>query len=157
VAWWQVPSRPGSNVTGNDGLTIELDAKRLELLSEPSPAAQIIGVLINANRPGVEAEEHDLLTATKSVDRDLLVARTSDGPSIEAAFDKLADNNIRGILVGSDALFSDHRQQVFCWRHATPWPASILGANTSLQAGSPVMEPSCQRDIVCLDFMSDDF
>jgi ABC-type uncharacterized transport system substrate-binding protein len=119
--------RPGSNVTGNAGLTIELDAKRLELLSELSPAAQIIGALINANRPGVEAEEHDLLTAAKSMDRDLLVVRTSDGPSIEAAFDKFADRNIRGILVGADALFNDHRQQVvsLAARHAMagvyPW------------------------------------
>ena len=32
-------NRPGGNVTGNAGLTIELDAKRLELLSEITPTA----------------------------------------------------------------------------------------------------------------------
>jgi putative ABC transport system substrate-binding protein len=105
-------NRPGGNVTGNAGLTIELDAKRLELLSELTPTARVIGALVNSNRPGVEAEEQDLLTAAKSLGRELLVLRTDDGPSIEAAFATLAKRNIAGVLVGADALFNDHRQKV---------------------------------------------
>ena len=79
-------NRPGGNVTGNAGLTIELDAKRLELLSELTPTARVFGALVNTNRPGVEAEEHDLLAAAKNLGRELVVLRTDDGPSIEAAF-----------------------------------------------------------------------
>jgi putative ABC transport system substrate-binding protein len=105
-------NRPGANVTGNAGLTIELDAKRLELLSEVTPATRVIGALINTNRPGVEVEEHDLLAAAKNLGRELVVLRTDDGPSIEAAFDTLAKRNIAGLVVGADALFNDHRQQV---------------------------------------------
>lgn len=105
-------NHPGGNVTGNAGLTIELDAKRLELLSELTPPARVIGALVNANRPGVDAEEHDLLAAAKTIGRELIVLRTDDGPSIEAAFTTLAKRNIAGLLVGADALFNDHRQQV---------------------------------------------
>lgn len=105
-------NRPGGNVTGNAGLTIELDAKRLELLSELTRTARVIGALVNTNRPGVEVEEHDLLAAAKNLGRELVVLRTDDGPSIEAGFDTLAKRNIVGILVGADALFNDHRQQV---------------------------------------------
>ena len=105
-------NRPGGNVTGNAGLTIELDAKRLELLSELTPNSRVIGALVNTNRPGVEAEEDDLLAAAKNLDRELVVLRTSDGPSIEAAFDTLAKRKIAGLVVGADALFNDHRQQV---------------------------------------------
>ncbi len=43
-------NRPGGNVTGNAGLTIELDAKRLEILSELAPTAKIFGALVNPNR-----------------------------------------------------------------------------------------------------------
>lgn len=46
-------NRPGGNVTGNAGLTIELDAKRLELLSELTRTARVIGALVNTNRPGL--------------------------------------------------------------------------------------------------------
>ncbi len=105
-------NRPGGNVTGNAGLTIELDAKRLELLSELTPTPRVIGALVNTNRPGVEAEEHDLLAAANNLGRELVVLRTDDGPSIEAAFATLANRKIAGLLVGADALFNDHRQQV---------------------------------------------
>ncbi|WP_128971612.1 ABC transporter substrate-binding protein [Bradyrhizobium tropiciagri] len=105
-------NRPGGNVTGNAGLTIELDAKRLELLSELTPRTRVIGALVNANRPGVDVEEHDLLEAAKKLGRELVILRTADGPSIESAFDTLAKRDIAGLVVGADALFNDHRQQV---------------------------------------------
>jgi ABC-type uncharacterized transport system substrate-binding protein len=47
-------NRPGGNVTGNAGLTIELDAERLELLSEIAPTVAVIGALVNANRRAVK-------------------------------------------------------------------------------------------------------
>lgn len=83
-------NRPGGNVTGNAGLTIELDAKRLELLSELTPNTRVVGALINTNRPGVDVEEHDLLEAAKNLGRELMIIHTADGPSIEGAFDTLA-------------------------------------------------------------------
>jgi len=92
--------------------TIELDAKRLELLSELTPTVAVIGALVNTNRPGVEVEERDLLAAARKLGRELVVLRTDDGPSIEAAFATLAKRGINGVLVGADALFNDHRPQV---------------------------------------------
>jgi putative ABC transport system substrate-binding protein len=137
-------NRPGGNVTGNAGLTIELDAKRLELLSELIPAARVIGALVNTNRPGVDAEEHDLLAAAKNLGRELVVLRTDDGPTIEAAFETLAKRNIAGLVVGADALFNDHRQQVvslaarygmagvYPWReYVTAGGLASYGANLS--------------------------
>jgi putative tryptophan/tyrosine transport system substrate-binding protein len=105
-------NRPGGNVTGNAGLTIELDAKRLELLSEIAPTVAVIGALVNANRPGVEVEERDLLAAARNLGRELVVLRTDDDPSIEAAFASFAKRGITGVLVGADALFNNHRQLV---------------------------------------------
>jgi putative ABC transport system substrate-binding protein len=49
-------SRPGGNVTGSGGLVAELDAKRLELMVELLPGGGKLGVLINPNRPGVNAQ-----------------------------------------------------------------------------------------------------
>jgi putative ABC transport system substrate-binding protein len=137
-------NRPGGNVTGNAGLTIELDAKRLELLCELTPAARAIGALVNAKRPGVEAEEQDLLNAARTVGRELVILRTYDGPSIEAAFATLAARKIRAVLVGADALFNGHRQQVlslasryamaavYPWReYVTAGGLASYGANLS--------------------------
>jgi putative ABC transport system substrate-binding protein len=57
-------------------------------------------------------EERDLLAAARTLGRELVVLRTDDGPSIEAAFATLAKRRVTGVLVGADALFNDHRQQV---------------------------------------------
>ena len=47
-------NRPGGNVTGVTWLATELGAKNLELIAELLPAAEVIGVLINPNRPTAE-------------------------------------------------------------------------------------------------------
>jgi putative tryptophan/tyrosine transport system substrate-binding protein len=44
-------NRPGGNVTGIAMMTIELDAKRVELLQELVPTAGIIGALMDSSRP----------------------------------------------------------------------------------------------------------
>src|SRR5205809_8134507 len=47
-------ARPGGNLTGISALTIELMAKRLELLSELVPQAGVIALLVNPNNPDTE-------------------------------------------------------------------------------------------------------
>src|SRR5438034_892035 len=44
-------SRPGGNVTGVTSLNVEVGPKRLELLHELVPAANVIGLLVNPNNP----------------------------------------------------------------------------------------------------------
>ena len=105
-------SRPGGNITGNAGFSIELDAKRLELLSELAPAARAIGALVNPNRPGVEAQEKEMLAAAKTAGRELTVLHTGDSRAIEIAFATLTERKIAALLIGADALFNNHRPQI---------------------------------------------
>ena len=108
----RVLSRPGGNITGNAGFSIELDAKRLELLSELAPAARAIGALVNPNRPGVEAQEKEMLAAAKTAGRELTVLHTGDPRAIEIAFATLTERKIAALLIGADALFNNHRPQI---------------------------------------------
>jgi putative ABC transport system substrate-binding protein len=105
-------NRPGGNITGNAGFSIELDAKRLELLSELAPAARAIGALVNPNRPGVEAQEKEILAAAKTAGRVLTVLHTGDPHAIELAFATLAERKIAAVLIGADAIFNNHRPQI---------------------------------------------
>ncbi|MCP4621476.1 MAG: hypothetical protein GY844_34160 [Bradyrhizobium sp.] len=111
---------PGGNVTGNGGFVIELDAKRLELLTELSPAVQVIGALVNSNRPDVDAQEQDILKSAKTAGRELVVFRTGDIKAIEQAFASFAERKIAALLIGADALFNNHRQLIITLsaRHA---------------------------------------
>ena len=125
-------NRPGGNITGNAGLTIELDAKRLELLTELAPAVRVIGALVNPNRPGVEAQEQDMLTAAKTAGRELTVLHTGDPRAIELAFATFAERKITALLIGADAIFNNHRAQIVALaaRHATiavyPWREFVI-------------------------------
>jgi len=120
-------NRPGGNVTGNAGLSIELDAKRFEILGELAPTAKVVGALINPNRPGVEIQEQELRVAAKAGDRDLVVLRAGDSHALEAAFATLTERKITVLLVGADAFFNNNRPQIVALaaRHAVmaiyPW------------------------------------
>jgi ABC transporter substrate binding protein len=50
-------ARPGGNLTGFSNITIELTAKRLELLSELVPQAGVIALLVNPNNPTTRAAD----------------------------------------------------------------------------------------------------
>src|SRR5499433_2560032 len=47
LGWVASLSRPGGNVTGVTSLNVEVGPKRLELLHELVPAANVIGLLVN--------------------------------------------------------------------------------------------------------------
>jgi putative tryptophan/tyrosine transport system substrate-binding protein len=47
-------SRPGGNITGVTSLNVEVAPKRLELLHELVPAANVIGLLVNPNNPNAQ-------------------------------------------------------------------------------------------------------
>ena len=49
-------SRPAGNVTGTSAFTVELDAKRMEVLREIVPAARVIGAFVNRTRTDADAQ-----------------------------------------------------------------------------------------------------
>jgi hypothetical protein len=53
-------NRPGGNLTGVNVLAIDLDGKRLELLSEMVPASAFVAVLINPHNEYAEQQAEDV-------------------------------------------------------------------------------------------------
>ena len=60
-------NRPGGNVTGVALLTVELAAKRLELLHELLPTASIVALLVNPANPLTESETRGVREAARSL------------------------------------------------------------------------------------------
>src|SRR5450631_2729151 len=105
-------NRPGANITGNAGLTIELDPKRLEFLRELVPAAKVLGALVNSQRPGVDAQLNALQATADKIACQLIVLKAANASDLDAAFATLAQRPVDAMLVGADALFNDLRTQV---------------------------------------------
>src|SRR6266508_1419386 len=80
-------ARPGGNLTGINVLSIELAAKRLELLRELVPGAARIAVLVNpANATNTESILRGVEPAARSMGLQIQVLNASTIREIDAAF-----------------------------------------------------------------------
>jgi putative tryptophan/tyrosine transport system substrate-binding protein len=115
-------NRPGGNVTGTGAFTVELDAKRLEVLRELVPKVVLIGALINPNRPDADAQSQHVQNAARAVGQQVHVLMAGSEREIDTAFTALAQQQIGALLVGADPFFSSRRNQVVALaaRHTVP-------------------------------------
>jgi putative ABC transport system substrate-binding protein len=114
-------NRPGGNVTGVAALTIELDAKRLELLREIAPAARDIAALVNPNRPDTVQQLSGIQTAVQSVGHRLLILKAGNEHELDAVFDTQG-KQFDALLVGADPFFLSRSGQLLALlaRHGRP-------------------------------------
>jgi ABC-type uncharacterized transport system substrate-binding protein len=111
-------ARPGGNLTGVSILTVEMMAKRLELLSELVPQASMIALLVNPNNPTTEGVMRDVQDAARAKGVQLRVLKAST----EGVFATLVQLGAGALVVGPDPFFNSHREQLvtLASRHAVP-------------------------------------
>jgi putative ABC transport system substrate-binding protein len=116
-------SRPGGNATGITTLSAELAAKRLELLHELIPTATIVALLVNPTSPNLaQSAIKEVQAAASTLGLQLHVLHATIETDFDTAFASLAQLGVRGLVIGSDAFFSSHLNQLaaLAIRHALP-------------------------------------
>jgi putative tryptophan/tyrosine transport system substrate-binding protein len=115
-------ARPGGNLTGVSVLTVELMAKRLELLSELVPQAKVIVLLVNPNNPNTEPMIRDVQEAARTKGVELPILKAGSEIEIDAAFASLVQLQAGGLVVGADPFFNSRREQLVALaaRHVVP-------------------------------------
>jgi putative tryptophan/tyrosine transport system substrate-binding protein len=115
-------NRPGGNLTGVTVLGVELGSKRLELLHELAPTANIVAALVNPNTPAVETQSTDLQTAARSLGLKLHVLHASSERDFDTVFASLLQLGAGGLVVGNDTFFSTRSEQLaaLALRHGVP-------------------------------------
>jgi putative ABC transport system substrate-binding protein len=116
-------SRPGGNVTGVTTLNVEVAAKRLELLHELIPSANVVAALVNPTNPSLaEPLTRDLQAAARTLGLQLHVLQASSERDFDAVFATLHQMRAGALVVGSDALFTSRREQLaaMALRYAMP-------------------------------------
>jgi putative tryptophan/tyrosine transport system substrate-binding protein len=115
-------SHPGGNVTGVALFANVVGPKRIELLHELVPKADVIGVLAYPNNPTAEGEVKQLQEAAPSfgIRLEVLNARTND--EIDLAFATLLQSKGGGLIVLANPLFVGRRDQLVALaaRYAIP-------------------------------------
>jgi putative ABC transport system substrate-binding protein len=105
-------NHPGGNLTGMFFLTGAIESKRLGLLRELVPNAAIIGVLLNPNSPAAELQLKDIPDAAHAIGQTIAILEARTEWEIDAAFATLIQRQIGALLVASDPLFSNRRDQI---------------------------------------------
>jgi putative ABC transport system substrate-binding protein len=115
-------ARPGGNLTGVSLLTVELMAKRLELLSELVPQAGMIALLVNQNDANAERIIKDVQEAARAKGVQLHVLKAGSESEIDAAFPALVQLQAGGLVVGTDPFSNSRREQLvsLAARHTVP-------------------------------------
>jgi putative ABC transport system substrate-binding protein len=115
-------NRPGGNATGVTTLTNLMEAKRLGLLRELAPKAEVIGVLVNPNFPTSVIQLRDIEAAAPALGRRLVIAKASTDAELEDAFGRLLRERAEALLVGADPYFDVRRNRIvaFAAEHRLP-------------------------------------
>lgn len=165
-------NRPGGNVTGVSFLTGELMPKRLQLLRELIPNAKTIAMLVNPNTRGGASFIAPVKEAAAEMGLQLELLEARSDRDFAPAFANLAELRADGLLVSTDPLFTERRDELvglaahyaipasYAWREFVisgglmSYGASIADAyrqagiyagrilNGERPAGLPVLQPT---------------
>jgi putative ABC transport system substrate-binding protein len=116
-------ARPGGNLTGVSMLLDELTAKRLVLLTELVPRAQVIALLMNpSNRTSAERVIREVEEAARTRGSQLHVLKAGSEGEIDTAFASLVELQAGALVVAADPFLSSRREQIVALasRHAVP-------------------------------------
>jgi len=122
-------NRPGGNVTGITLFYVELGTKRLELLRELVPKAELVGLLTNPRSPQgmgsnteAEEQERDARAAASIMGRQLIIVHASSESEVDEAFSTVVQQRAGALIVASDIFLSTRKDQLIALasRHAIP-------------------------------------
>lgn len=95
--------RPGGNTTGMSFMALELVGKRLEVLKEIAPSVRRVAIVANPQHPGEKAEFKASLDAAERLGIATSYVPILPGEGPEAAFDRIVQERVQGIVVFQDA------------------------------------------------------
>ena len=141
---------PGGNLTGVSVMSMELNPKRFELLSELVPKAGVIALLVNPNNVNAEPVMRDVQEAARAKGVPLHILKAATESEIDAAFATLVQVQAGALVVGADLFFQRRREQLVTLvsRHAIP---AIYEARDFVVAGGLISygpsQPSVNRQL----------
>jgi ABC-type uncharacterized transport system substrate-binding protein len=98
-------AHPNGNATGVNIFTIELVEKRLGLLLDVVPAASPFAILSNPNFAPAAANTRDAEITLRRLGKEVIIIHAGTESEIDAAFEQMAQERPKALLVGSDPFF----------------------------------------------------
>ena len=114
VAEGLVPSvnRPGGNMTGVTFYDVPTTGKRLELLHQLVPKAEVIAVLQDPNYKALQAETHEVEVAAHTMGQKIITVKAGREQEIDTAFSMIAGSGAGALFIGAGGFLNSRRRQL---------------------------------------------
>src|SRR5271168_89877 len=126
-------AQPGGNATGLSLSSIELIAKRLQLLQELIPGLHRVGIIVR-NDPGLEQKLNDIRSNAYRMGLELVELEANTGSALSFAFMHLRNDHCNAIYVVSGPLGPAKRAQIIALAAESQLP-TIYSFRTFAVAG----------------------
>jgi putative ABC transport system substrate-binding protein len=115
-------NKPGANITGIWMVTTVLAEKRLQLLHDLLPKAELIALLINPTSPVAEPQMRDAQAAARALGVRVAVLTAVTENDFDQVFASLVQQRADALFVSADPFFSSRREHLVALaaRHAIP-------------------------------------
>jgi putative ABC transport system substrate-binding protein len=149
-------ARPGGNVTGLTDESVQLSAKRMELLKEVAPKAALIAVLWNANDQGMTLRYRAIEKAARTLKVEIQALGVREPDDFAQAFSAMTRRRPDAMFLVTDSLTTLNRKQVieFAATHRIPAMyevARIVRDDGGLMSYGPSPEDGFRRAGAYLD------
>jgi len=135
-------NRPGKNVTGVGVFSIDLEAKRLELLHELVPSGLIAVLLDRRFISDSEGQLKEVQAAARALGRQIQVIHASGASEIDVAFTTIVQMRAVALAIGAGALFNARRNQLLALAARHKIPAMYENRESVLAGGLMSYGPS---------------
>jgi putative tryptophan/tyrosine transport system substrate-binding protein len=129
-------SRPGGNVTGVTQLTQEVAPKLLEMLHELLPTTRVMALLVNPADPTLaKTTAREVLAAAHILGLEFHVLNASNERDFDGVFSKLIELRAGALVIGGEALFTSHSEQLAALAVRNGVPAVYKGREFAMAGG----------------------
>jgi len=135
-------ARPGGNVTGLTDESVQLSAKRIQLLKEVVPKAALIAILWNVNDQGMTVRYREIEKAARILQVEVQPISVRETKDFAAAFATMTSRRPDAIFLVSDVFTRSNRKQVIEFAAARRIPAMYEYANYVRDGGLMSYGPS---------------
>ena len=115
-------ARPGGNVTGVLVTVEDLPTKLLALAVEVIPGAKKIGLLVHSDNPIQPALQRSLDASVNTLGVELTVLEIASAQDLHAAFQRLARERVKVVLMLLDFMFLNERKRIALFAMAERLP-----------------------------------
>jgi putative ABC transport system substrate-binding protein len=123
VGWIATLARPGGNITGLSDESIELSAKRMELLKEAVPEAASIAILWNAADQGMTLRYREIEKAARTLRVEVQAVGVRGPEDFAAAFAAMTRRRPDAMFLIADPLTTLNRRQILEFAASSRIPA----------------------------------